>query len=58
VQEDDRSGLDDPEVLARATELQRVLFTRDDDFFAIANDLLKSEVEFSGIVYAHQVSAQ
>jgi predicted nuclease of predicted toxin-antitoxin system len=54
VQEDDRVGLDDPEVLARATELQRVLFTRDDDFFAIANNCLESGTEFSGIVYAHQ----
>jgi hypothetical protein len=54
VQEDDRAGVDDPAVLARATELGRVLFTRDDDFFAIANANLESKTEFSGIVYAHQ----
>lgn len=37
VQEDDRAGLPDPQVLDRATELQRVLFSRDDDLLAIAH---------------------
>jgi hypothetical protein len=54
VQEDDRSGLDDPNVLARAAELERVLFTRDDDFLTIASDYLATETEFIGIIYAHQ----
>jgi hypothetical protein len=54
VQEDQRSGLLDPDVLARATELQRVLFTREDDFFAIANAQLEASIDFSGIIYAHQ----
>lgn len=54
VQEDGRSGLLDPDVLARATELQRVLFTRDDDFFPIANELLAASIDFYGIVYSHQ----
>lgn len=57
VQEDGRSGLLDPEVLARATELQRVLFTRDDDFFAIANTLLAASIDFCGIIYSHQQTA-
>ena len=54
VQEDERSGISDPDVLARATELQRVLFTRDDYFFAIATAHLQTETPFSGIIYAHQ----
>jgi predicted nuclease of predicted toxin-antitoxin system len=54
VQEDDRAGLDDPNVLARAIALQRVLFTRDDDFFAIVNTYLEAGKAFSGIVYSHQ----
>jgi predicted nuclease of predicted toxin-antitoxin system len=37
VQEDSRLGLPDPQVLDRATELQRVLFSRDDDLLVIAN---------------------
>ena len=54
VQEDQRSGDPDPLVLARANELQRVLFTRDDDFLAIANQLLQEETKFIGIIYAAQ----
>jgi virulence-associated protein VapD len=44
-------------VLARANELQRVLFTRDDDFLAIANQLLQEETNFIGIIYAAQQMA-
>lgn len=54
VQEDQRSGEPDPQVLARANELQRVLFTRDDDFLVIANQLLQEETNFIGIIYAAQ----
>ncbi len=54
VQEDGRAGLDDPDVLVRAIELQRVLFTRDDDFLAIANDYFQAGKDFTGIIYAHQ----
>jgi len=54
VQEDRRSGDPDPMVLARANELQRVLFTRDDDFLAITNQLLQEETNFIGIISAAQ----
>jgi predicted nuclease of predicted toxin-antitoxin system len=37
VQEDGRAGVSDPLVLDRATELNRVLFTQDDDFLIEAN---------------------
>ncbi len=37
IQENDRAGLLDPDVLKRANELRRILFTRDDDFLTIAN---------------------
>ena len=53
VQEDQRSGDPDPLVLARANELQRVLFTRD-DFLEIANQLLQEGTNFIGIIYAAQ----
>ena len=52
VQEDQRSGDPEPQVLARANKLQRVLFTRDDDFLAIANQLLQEGTNFIGIIYA------
>lgn len=53
VQEDDRAGMADPEVIARATELQRVLFSRDDDLLALAHQRQREDIAFSGVVYAH-----
>ena len=54
VQEDNRMGTPDPILLDRATELNRVLFTQDDDFLAIASDRQKEGINFSGVIYAHQ----
>ena len=54
VQEDNRSGLADPEVLKRAIALNRILFSQDDDLLAEANMLQKSSVTFPGVVFARQ----
>lgn len=54
VQEDERAGTPDPLILDRATELKRVLFTRDDDFLIIANQRQQEVLSFSGIIYAPQ----
>jgi Domain of unknown function (DUF5615) len=53
VQEDNRLGLPDPQVLDRATELQRVLFSRDDDLLVIANQRQQNGTLFYGVIYAH-----
>jgi hypothetical protein len=53
VQEDGRSGMPDPQVLDRATELQRVLFSRDDDLLVIAHQRQRAGLSFSGVVYSH-----
>jgi predicted nuclease of predicted toxin-antitoxin system len=53
VQEDNRLGLPDPQVLDRATELQRVLFSRDDDLLVIANQRQQNGTTFYGVIYAH-----
>lgn len=53
VQEDKRSGIPDPQVLDRAHELKRVLFTRDDDLLAIAHQRQKNAQSFSGVIYSH-----
>ncbi|MCC3415877.1 DUF5615 family PIN-like protein [Microcoleus sp. PH2017_02_FOX_O_A] len=37
VQDDGRTGMPDTIILDRAAELQRVVFTQDEDFLAIAN---------------------
>lgn len=53
VQEDQRSGQDDPKVLSRAIELNRILFSRDNDMLGIARDRQKSGNAFPGVVYTH-----
>jgi predicted nuclease of predicted toxin-antitoxin system len=54
VQEDGGRGATDPVVLDRATELGRVLFTRDDDFLREATGRQRSGQPFAGVIYAHQ----
>ncbi|MBD1936924.1 DUF5615 family PIN-like protein [Microcoleus sp. FACHB-68] len=54
VQEDNRKGTPDPILLDRATELQRIIFTQDEDFLAIAKRRQSEGVSFSGVIYAHQ----
>lgn len=54
VQEDGRTGSPDSILLDRATELNRVIFTQDDDFLVIANCRQQERVKFSGVIYGHQ----
>jgi len=55
VQEDGLKGKDDDEIFDRATELQRVLFTQDDDFLVEANSRQQQSVYFPGVIYGHQM---
>jgi hypothetical protein len=57
VQEDGRAGLDDPEVLKRASDLDRVLFSRDDDLLSIAHRFQAQGIPFSGVIYSHPQKA-
>lgn len=43
-------------MLDRATELQRVLFSQDDDFLAEARSRQANNLDFVGIVYVHKLS--
>jgi predicted nuclease of predicted toxin-antitoxin system len=54
AQEDGAGELPDPELLDRATELGRILFTQDDDLLREANGRQRSGIRFAGIIYAHQ----
>jgi len=54
AQEDGRVGISDPEVLQRATELGRVLFTQDTDFLVEGARRQLAGVLFRGIVFARQ----
>lgn len=53
--EDGASALPDPELLDRASELQRVLFSQDDDLIAEAARRQRENIHFYGVIYAHQL---
>ena len=53
--EDDTSELDDPELLDRAAELGRVLFTRDYNLLQEATKRQRTGEFFYGVIYAHQL---
>jgi hypothetical protein len=56
-QDDGTVRMSDEELLVRATELRRVLFTQDDDLLQIASNWQEAGRSFAGIVYAHQLLA-
>jgi hypothetical protein len=53
AQEDGADRLSDPKLLDRATQLNRVLFTFDDDLLVEAVNRQRENRPFSGVVYAH-----
>lgn len=56
AQEDGAAEFEDPQLLDRATELQRVLVTQDEDFLQEASRRHRAGETFFGIIYAHQLS--
>ncbi len=53
--EDNASELDDSALLDRATELNRVLFSQDDDLLTEATNRQREGITFCGVIYAHQL---
>lgn len=53
--EDGASELQDPTLLDRAAELDRVLFTQDDDLLVGATQRQRMGRSFCGVIYAHQL---
>lgn len=53
AQEDKAVGLSDPELMDRAGQLQRIIFTHDDDLLAEATRRQRAEISFPGVIYAH-----
>lgn len=51
--EDGTAELADPELLDRAGDVNRVLFTHDDDLLAEAASRQAAGIPFAGLVYAH-----
>jgi hypothetical protein len=54
-QEDGTAQFDDDQLLARATELGRVLVSQDEDLLREGARRLRAGEDFAGIVYAHQL---
>ena len=52
AQEDGTDGIEDPELLERAGELKRELFTHDHDFHTITAHLLRKGIPFRGVFFA------
>jgi hypothetical protein len=55
AQEDGTSEWDDGPLLKRATELERILVSQDEDLLREGTRLQRTAGEFAGIVYAHQL---
>ena len=53
--EDGASKFNDSNLLERAGELKRVLFTQDDDLLVEAARRLREGISFYGVIYAHQL---
>jgi predicted nuclease of predicted toxin-antitoxin system len=53
--EDNASEMNDSELLNRASELGRVLFSQDNDLLAEASKRQKNGTLFQGVIYAHQL---
>ena len=56
VQEDGRTGFPDRKILDRAIELNRIMFTQDDDFLVEAQRRQEVSQFFTGVIYAHQLN--
>jgi len=55
AQEDGYRTVADDLLLDLATELQRVLFTQDEDLLAEAKRRQTQSIPFAGVIYAHQL---
>jgi len=57
AQEDDAVTLPDDELLQRAADLGRVIFTQDIRFMAMAEHWQRESHPFSGLIFGHQLHA-
>jgi hypothetical protein len=53
--EDGTDQSDDDQILARATQLGRAVFTQDDDFLTLADEWLTDGRDFAGVIFAEQL---
>ncbi len=53
--EDGTDQFEDPELLDRANELHRILYTQDDDLLIEATRRMQEGISFHGVIYGHQL---
>jgi hypothetical protein len=56
ARENETTELPDPDLLRRATTLNRVIFTNDQDFLQIVPDWQRRDEPFAGVLYAPQTT--
>ncbi|MDA0834977.1 MAG: DUF5615 family PIN-like protein [Planctomycetota bacterium] len=54
--EDGRDQTPDSQILDRATDLKRIVYTQDLDFVVEANERLRNQVSFYGVAYSRQLN--
>ena len=57
AQDDDTTTLPDDELLHRATDLERIMVTRDIRFKALAEQWQREGTQFAELIFAHQLRA-
>jgi len=57
AQEDETTTLSDADLLERATELGRALYSHDDDLLAEAHNCLTGGKIFAGVIYSHLLTS-
>lgn len=55
VQEDHRRNVDDDILLDHAAELQRIMFSQDEDLLVEATRRQRNGTSFTGVIFAHQL---
>ncbi|MEL7315604.1 MAG: DUF5615 family PIN-like protein, partial [Cyanobacteria bacterium J06559_3] len=55
-QEDNRRGVPDPILLDRALQLERVMFSQDEDFIIEADRRQAEGINFAGVIHARQTA--
>lgn len=55
TQEDNRRNIPDDQLLDRAGELSRVMFSQDEDMIIEAQRRQKQGTSFAGVIYGHQL---
>ena len=55
AQEDGAEKLRDPELLDRALQSERIVFTQDEDFLVEGTRRQRNKEPFAGIIFGHQI---